>query len=307
MPYLVCHMEKYKRQEVSPVEKENERDENYEATNPQIDSSRTSQNYHIVSPRGSYIDIINGRIATLSLKRKIRSDAVYMNSFVLGSDNQFFNSLPPWHHREFFEDCVRFFADKFGEENIVSAVVHMDETTPHLHLNLVPIIDGKLCSKDLYDKKKLSILQTEFWEAVGKKYGLQRGQEGSSAKHLDTAQFKASKIIKNAEGYAKKVKEQNDAFEKAMQGEFAKSKSGLKEQIAAATVKNEDLMKRLDKSMSEALEYGQKNQRLEEQNERYYKAVQLLAKLKRDNPTEYERLTASPPTSFRSNTNSNSK
>lgn len=92
-----------------------------------------------------------------------------------------------------------------------------------------------------------------------------------------------------------------------MQGEFAKSKSGLKEQIAAATVKNEDLMKRLDKSMSEALEYGQKNQRLEEQNERYYKAVQLLAKLQRDNPTEYERLTASPPTSFRSNTNSNSK
>ena len=307
MPYLVCHMEKYKRQEVSPVEKENERDGSFEASNPQIDSSRTSQNYHIVSPHGSYIDIINGRIATLLLRRKIRSDAVYMNSFVLGSDNQFFNSLPPWHHREFFEDCVRFFADKFGKENIISAVVHLDETTPHMHLNLVPIADGKLCSKDLYDKKKLSILQTEFWETVGKKYGLQRGQEGSSAKHLDTAQFKASKIIKNAEGYAKKVKEQNDAFEKAMQGEFAKSKSGLKEQIAAATVKNEDLMKRLDKSMSEALEYGQKNQRLEEQNERYYKAVQLLAKLQRDNPTEYERLTASPPTSFRSNTNSNSK
>ena len=54
MPYLVCHMEKYKRQEVSPVEKENERDENFEATNPQIDSSSTSQNYHIVSPQGHY-------------------------------------------------------------------------------------------------------------------------------------------------------------------------------------------------------------------------------------------------------------
>ena len=304
MPYLVCHMEKYKRQEVSPVEKENEREENFEATNPQIDSSRTSRNYHIVSPHGSYMDIINGRIATLTLKRKIRSDAVYMNSFVLGSDNQFFNSLPPWHHREFFEDCVRFFADKFGEENIISAVVHLDETTPHLHLNLVPIVDGKLCSKDLYDKKKLSILQTEFWEAVGKKYGLQRGQEGSSAKHLDTAQFKASKIIESAESYAKNVKEQNDAFNKAKQGEFAKSKDGLREQVAAVTAKNDDLMKRLDKAMSETLEYGKENQRLEEQNKSYKNAVQLLARLQRENPEMFEKLTAPPSSSSKSNSSS---
>ena len=52
----------------------------------------------------------------------------------------------------------------------LSAVVHMDETTPHLHLNLVPIINGKLCSKSLYDKKKLSALQKAFREKVGKKW-----------------------------------------------------------------------------------------------------------------------------------------
>ena len=303
MPYLVCHMEKYKRQEVTPVEKENERDENYEATNPQIDSSRTSQNYHIINPHGSYFDFINARLATLSLKRKVRSDAVFMNSFVIGSDGEFFNTLPPWHHREFFEDCVRFFADRFGAENIISAVVHMDETTPHLHLNLVPIINGKLCSKDIYDKAKLSILQTEFWQSVGKKYGLLRGKEGSTAKHLDTAEYKAKKIIESAESYAENVKRQNAAYEKALQGDFAKSKSGLKEQLAATTAKNEDLMKRLDKSMSETLEYGKENDRLRQQNERYQKAVQLLAKLERENPAEFERLTA-PPSSSMSNKHS---
>lgn len=303
MPYLVCHMEKYKRQEVTPVEKENERDENYEATNPQIDSSRTSQNYHIINPHGSYFDFINARLATLSLKRKVRSDAVFMNSFVIGSDGKFFNTLPPWHHREFFEDCVRFFADRFGAENIISAVVHMDETTPHLHLNLVPIINGKLCSKDIYDKAKLSILQTEFWQSVGKKYGLLRGKEGSTAKHLDTAEYKAKKIIESAESYAENVKRQNAAYEKALQGDFAKSKSGLKEQLAATTAKNEDLMNRLDKSMSETLEYGKENDRLRQQNERYQKAVQLLAKLERENPAEFERLTA-PPSSSMSNKHS---
>ena len=53
MSYLVCHMEKYKRQDVSPVEKENERDENYDATNSQIVSQRTKNNYHIISPQES--------------------------------------------------------------------------------------------------------------------------------------------------------------------------------------------------------------------------------------------------------------
>lgn len=199
MPYLVCHMEKYKRQEVSPVEMENERDENYKASNPQIDSTRTKNNYHLVSPRGSYIETINERLATLTLKRKIRSDAIYMNSFVLGSDGEFFGGLTDWQRDDFFWECYMFFAEKYGQENVLSAVVHMDETNPHLHLNIVPIIDGKLCSKDLHDRKKLSALQTEFWEKVGKKWGLKRGKEGSGASHLSTAEYKAKKIVEAAE------------------------------------------------------------------------------------------------------------
>ena len=75
-----------------------------------------------------------------------------------------------------------------------------------MHLNFVPIVNGKLCSKDLFDKKKLSILQTEFHEVVGKKYGLKRGKEGSQAKHLSTAEFKANKIIEEAEEIRRKQK-----------------------------------------------------------------------------------------------------
>ena len=72
-------MEKYKRQEVSPVEEENERDETYRASNPQIDGSRTHFNYNIIYPMKSYMEIINGRLSELTLKRKIRSDAILMN------------------------------------------------------------------------------------------------------------------------------------------------------------------------------------------------------------------------------------
>ena len=76
-------MEKYKRQEVSPVEQENERDETYQASNPQIDSTRTHFNYNIIYPMKSYMEIINGRLSELELKRKIRSDAILMNSFIV--------------------------------------------------------------------------------------------------------------------------------------------------------------------------------------------------------------------------------
>lgn len=208
--FLICHMEKYKRQEVSHIEEENERDETYGASNPQIDAERTSANYHIVKPNKSYIKFINERLATLSLSRKLRSDAIYMNSFVVGSDGEFFESISPQEQWQFFCDCTKFFAVKYGRENIISAVINVDETTPHLHLNIVPIVNGKLCSKDLFDKKKLSILQTEFHEAVGKQYGLQRGKEGSTAKHLSTAELKAKTIIEYAEKRKTEIDEKTE-------------------------------------------------------------------------------------------------
>ncbi|MDE6691560.1 MAG: plasmid recombination protein [Clostridia bacterium] len=192
-------MEKYKRQEVSPVEDENERDENYQTANPNIDSSRTKDNYHIIYPRQSYIEAINSRLERLELKRKIRSDAIYMNSFVITSDGEFFKDMRAWEQHAFFEDCARFFMDKYGYENVLSAVVHMDETTPHLHLNIVPINDGRLSSKSLFDRWKLAQLQTELWEQVGEKYGLKRGKYGSAAKHVSAAEHRAKKIVEEAE------------------------------------------------------------------------------------------------------------
>lgn len=203
-------MEKYKRQEVSPVEQENERNETYQASNPQIDSSRTYLNYHIIYPMKRYMEIINERLSVLELKRKIRSDAILMNSFIVTSDGEFFKGLPPWEQREFFRDCAEFFSDKYGEENMISAVVHRDETTPHMHLNFIPINQERLSSKSLFDRQKLAQLQTELHESIGKKWGLQRGNKGSQAKHLSTAEFKAKKIIEGAEHREREIDEQTE-------------------------------------------------------------------------------------------------
>ena len=195
-------MEKYHKTDICPVEKENERDETYKATNPQIDSSRTNNNYHILNRHCSYTEFINNRIKELNLPTKPRKDAVLMTSFVIGSDGTFFKGLMQEQQRSFFTECTKFFADRYGNENIISAVVHMDETTPHLHLNLVPIRNNRLCCKDLFNRTELSRLQTDFHEAVGKQWNLNRGRENTHIKHLSTAEYKASKIIQNAVSHA---------------------------------------------------------------------------------------------------------
>lgn len=286
-------MEKYHKQDVAPIEKENERDENYEASNPQIDSERTRNNYRFTPYFGkTYTEFINGRIKELGLSP--RKDAVVMNSFVLGSDKTFFDGLTKIEQYNFFSDCYKFFAERYGEENIIAAVVHNDETTPHMHLNIMPVTkDGRLYSKQLFDKPQLQQLQTDFYEAVGKRWGLQRGKEGSQKKHLSTAEFKAKKIIEQAEAVWEENQVYADALEEAKSGEFSRNKGKLKQQAIAAVAENADLKKRLNKSMCETLEYARKAETLQKENNSHY--TNVGKELARTNPTEYRRIVHGKP------------
>ena len=80
-------MDKYHREAVVGIERENERDENYKSKkNPQIDNARTPNNYHIIGRSETYLSYIDKRIKELAPKRKIKDDAVLINSFILGSE-----------------------------------------------------------------------------------------------------------------------------------------------------------------------------------------------------------------------------
>ena len=293
--YLVCHMEKYHKQDVAPIEKENERDENYKSDNPQIDSERTRNNYRFTPYFGkTYTEFINGRIKELGLSP--RKDAVVMNSFVLGSDKQFFDGLSKVEQYNFFSDCYKFFANRYGEENVIAAVVHNDETTPHMHLNLMPVTkDGRLCSKQLFDKPQLQQLQTDFYEAVGKRWGLQRGKEGSQKKHLSTAEFKAKKIIEQAEAIREENQVYADALEEAKGGDISRKRGRLQEQVIALTAENKDLTARLDKSMGETLEYARESETLQKEKDNNSQYTNVGKELARTNPTEYRRIVHGKP------------
>lgn len=250
-------MEKYKRGDIVGIERENERDENYKSTrNPQIDKSRTHLNYHTLPHEKKYLAFIDERIKELAPKRKIKDDAVLITSFILGSDKEFFGGISPETQKQFFDDCTEFFAKRYGKENVVSAVVHLDESTPHLHFNLMPVTGGRLCAKELFDRTALRDLQTDFYEAVGKKYGLERGKEGSTAKHLDTIAYKTKKMTEAAEAKIREAEEAQVAAKPAKEllksYESAKSEkipfSGKKKEteIIALRTKNGELQRKND-------------------------------------------------------------
>lgn len=297
-------MEKYKRQEVSPIEEENERDEIYQASNPQIDSSRTNRNYHIIYPTKSYIEIINERLSELELKRKIRSDAILMSSFVITSDGEFFKGLPPWEQRDFFRDCARFFSDKYGKENMISAVVHRDETTPHMHLNFIPINQGRLSSKSLFDRQKLAQLQTELHENISKKWGLQRGKEGSQAKHLSTAEFKAKKIIEGAEQREREIDEQTEkkraeldelmqtvqVVEDAKNKPIPKKRKDAEKEIVSLRTANAEQARQLQIVGKDRDYILTLLKQKEQEAEKYKRSAEILIKLKEFAPEEFTQL-----------------
>lgn len=290
-------MEKYKRGDIVGIERENERDENYKSTrNPQIDKSKTRLNYHTVPYEKKYLSFIDERIKELAPKRKIKDDAVLITSFILGSDKEFFDGISPEAQKQFFDDCTEFFAKRYGKENVVSAVVHLDESTPHLHFNLMPVTDGRLCAKELFDRAALRELQTNFYEVVGKKYGLKRGKEGSTAKHLDTVAFKTKKMTEAAEAKireaekaqtaAKPVKELLESYESAKSEKIPFSGKKKETEIIALRTKNSELEKQnnvLAKDNSDLYNELKKKEKTATTNEG---AVKLLEKLLEYAPEE---------------------
>ena len=290
-------MEKYKRGDIVGIERENERDENYKsARNPQIDKSRTHLNYHTLPYEKKYLSFIDERIKELAPKRKIKDDAVLITSFILGSDKEFFDGISPETQKRFFDDCAEFFAERYGKENVISAVVHLDESTPHLHFNLIPVTGGRLCAKELFDRSALRELQTDFYEVVGKKYGLMRGKDGSTAKHLDTVAFKAKKMTEAAEEKireaeetqtaAKPVKELLESYESARSEKIPFSGKKKETEIIALRMKNSELEKQnivLAKDIGDLYDELKRKEKTATVNEG---AVKLLEKLLEYAPEE---------------------
>lgn len=196
--YAVVHMMKIKSGAVGGIQSHNNR-EHEPKTNPDVDMSRSEDNYDLISC-DNYKRSIKEKLSNLvESSRAVRKDAVVVCNFIVTSDNETMNALGADRQREFFQDSVKWFSDRYGADRVLNATVHMDETTPHLHIGVIPITqDGRLSAKAIFTKTEMKAIQTEFARDVGEKYGLERGVEGSERTHLSEARFKEQKALEMA-------------------------------------------------------------------------------------------------------------
>lgn len=196
--YAVVHMMKIKSGAVGGIQSHNNR-EHEPKTNPDVDMSRSEDNYDL-TPCDNYKRSIKEKLSNLvESSRAVRKDAVVVCNFIVTSDNETMDALGADRQREFFQDSVKWFSDRYGADRVLNATVHMDETTPHLHIGVMPITqDGRLSAKAIFTKTEMKAIQTEFARDVGEKYGLERGVEGSERTHLSEARFKEKKALEMA-------------------------------------------------------------------------------------------------------------
>ena len=245
MSKAVLHMQKMKMDAVGGMEMHNDR-KSKSSKNQEIDYFKSYKNYDFVTTKKTYKTRVKERISELNLKRAVRKDAVVFCSFIVSSDKDFFKDLDENQTRQFFYDAFNFFKQRYGEENIINATVHVDEVgAPHMHLGLVPVTaDGRLSAKSLFDRKELSNLQTDYSLFMGRKWDIERGQKGSKAKHLDEVSFKISKRKEELSALEKDISSLNSLKEEVFQ---------VKEELQDLKTKTE-LLKRDKTTYQEEIE-----------------------------------------------------
>ena len=192
MSYAILRFAKHKGGASKALSAHHERTKEFYASNPDIDKSRTVQNYHLIAPRWSYEQEIRHRIRMAGCR--VRKDSVkFVDTLVTVSPE--FAKAHEAEMPEYFKRAFNFLKERVGEENIISAVVHMDERTPHLHLCFVPLTkDKRLSAKEILGNKKAMIRwQDDFYACMAERWPeLERGTPAVETKrrHLTPQWYK---------------------------------------------------------------------------------------------------------------------
>lgn len=213
--YAILRFEKHKGNPARPLEAHHERQKEKYASNPDIDTSRSKYNFHIVKPEGRYYHFIQKRIEEAGCRT--RKDSTKFVDTLITASPEFFEGKSPKTVQAFFQRAGEFLIDRVGRENIISAVVHMDEKTPHLHLAFVPLTeDNRLCAKEILgNRANLTKWQDDFFAHMVEKYpDLERGESASKTgrKHIPTRLFKQAVNLSKEARQIEKVLDEIGTF-----------------------------------------------------------------------------------------------
>ena len=284
--YAILRFAKYKGPEIGNIEAHNERTKEKYASNPDVDTSRSKYNFHLIQPYQKYRAEAERQIVAAGCRT--RKDSVRVVEALVTASPEFFKGKKRAEIRAFFEEALTFIGSHQSKDTIISAVVHMDEKTPHMHLSFVPLTeDQRLSAKDIVgNKKKLTWWQDEFWKHMVKKYpDLERGESASEtgrahipprlfkeAVHLNRMKDQIMAILNDSNPFNKKVKaeELEALLDKYIPGvEVMRTKlKKYDKTYKELTAENAELEKKLSSASKESvrkkLEISQKLNELDE-------------------------------------------
>ena len=227
MGYAVLHLDKSPGNE-SAMTDHIER----KVIHPNVDPERIHLNRELIEfPEGvnNRTEAIQHRLKTAGLTRQIGKNQVQVIRIMLsGSPEDMERIQQEGKLDEWCRDNINWLKKTFGAENVVAATLHMDETTPHIHASVVPIVQGerrkkeskkkkqeqeqtdklkrkykkkdpsrvRLCCDDVMAKAKLIEYQDSYGKAMNK-YGLIRGEKGSDARHITLTEFYRNQAIES--------------------------------------------------------------------------------------------------------------
>ena len=295
MGYAVLHLEKAKETD-SRMSAHIER-----TVHPKnADRTRTHLNRELVQfPEGvrNRTQAIAHRIETAGIRRKVSANQVKAIRILLTGSNKDMKQMEAEGRIEgWCNDSLKWIRETYGEQNLVSAVLHMDEKTPHIHATVIPIVTGerrkagqeeqngkkkyrkknpqdvRLCADDVMARHRLKHYQDTYAQAMNK-YGLQRGVDGSLAKHISTMQ------------YYKQLVEQQDSLQENIENLLGLEEEAMKKLKQVKGEINVQKMKGAAVNATTAIADGvsslfggSKVKRLEEENENLKRNIVNLQK-----------------------------
>ena len=204
MSYAIIRNTKYKRENLKGIYRHNER-KNKNYSNDNIDKERSYLNYSIKSPKYRYDKEFDRLKEKYDLKGQIKTVSNIACEYIITSDKQFFEEIGEEESKRYFETAYKFVSEykNLGEQYIMSAKVHMDEETPHMHLIFLPVvhttdkkgnnIDKLACSEFWKEKDSYRRLQDAFYQYMtSHNFELERGvpKEETGRVHIDIKEYK---------------------------------------------------------------------------------------------------------------------
>ena len=220
MSYAIIRNEKLTRAQAMGAYKHNER-KTRNHSNKNIDRTKTELNYYLKKNELSYIKEFDKIKEKYDLKGQIRSNINIMCEMVFTSDQKFFDKIGYEENKRYFEESYKFICEykNLGKQNIISAVVHIDEDTPHMHLLFIPVVHtidkqgnkiDKVCCRDFWKgKNSYRDLQNAYFKHISEKgFKLERGElvEVTNREHHSVQEYKRITNFENTKELLNSIK-----------------------------------------------------------------------------------------------------